>query len=256
VILNLVLNARDAIAGSGRLIIETREVDFHDRDLSGRTRPTAGAYVMLSIEDNGSGMDDETSSHLFEPFFSTKDSGRGTGLGLATVYGIVKQSNGYIEVDSKVGVGTVFRIYLPVTDEMPSGQELPQPSAKSGHETILVVEDDPGVQQVTISMLKGKGYRTLAASDAETALELCRTYNGTIHLLLTDVIMRGMNGRRLAELAVRIRPELAVLFMSGYTADVINRHGFESGIHLLEKPFSPDQLLTKVRELLQSKASA
>jgi len=251
VILNLVLNARDAIQGSGRLIIATADVEFSDHDVRGRPGAETGAYVMLSIHDTGHGMDEETTSHLFEPFFSTKEKGQGTGLGLATVYGIVKQSNGYIEVDSRIGEGTTFRIYLPVTSEKPSGQDAPQPAAKYGHETILVAEDDPGVREITISMLKGKGYQTIAASDGEEAVEICRQYEGPIHLLLTDVIMRRMAGGRLAELAVRIRPELTVLFMSGYTADIINRQGLGAAIHLIEKPFSPEQLLAKVQELLQ-----
>ncbi len=251
VILNLVLNARDAIAGNGHLTIATANVELTDHDVLIRPGARAGACVMLLIRDTGSGMDEETRSHLFEPFFTTKEPARGTGLGLATVYGIVKQSDGYIEVDSAPGEGTSFRIYLPVTSEKPEPPEPQRSASRAGAETILVAEDDPDVRGITVAMLKAQGYETLEASDGEEAAEICRQHKGPIQLLLTDVIMRRMDGRRLADIAVRLLPNLRVLYMSGYTADILGRQGaLEPGLHLIEKPFSPEQLLSKVRELL------
>jgi PAS domain S-box-containing protein len=253
IIMNLVVNARDAMPKGGRLSLETTNVELDD----GYTRPyaslTPGHYVMLAISDTGCGMDAETQSHIFEPFFTTKGQGKGTGLGLSTAYGIVKQSGGIINVYSEVGRGTTFRVYLQRVDEpMPEG---PKPEEKTapavGTETILLVEDEPAVRSLAHMALQSKGYSVLVAGEYIEAMTLARQHVGDIHLLLTDVIMPGLNGRELAHLLSALRPTMKVLFISGYTADAIAQHGIlDEGVAFLPKPFTPRELLRKVRETL------
>jgi CheY-like chemotaxis protein len=212
-----------------------------------------GRYVVLSVTDNGTGMSAETQTHIFEPFFTTKEVGKGTGLGLATVYGIVKQSGGSIWVYSELGKGTTFRIYLPRVDELVSAEEderahRPVPM---GSETILLVEDENMVRDLVREILEEYGYEVLTASNGIAGLELCRNFEGRIHLLITDVVMPHMSGRELAESISAIRPETRVLYMSGFTDDAVVRHGvLADDMCFIQKPFSPEALATKARKLL------
>ena len=254
VILNLVVNARDAMPGGGTLVIETGNVVLDDAYLRRHVDAVAGPHVMLAVSDTGAGMDEATKSRLFEPFFTTKEKGRGTGLGLSTVYGIVKQNGGNIWVYSEVGRGTTFKIFLPCATDA-AAPSLPRPvsvSTGKGTETILLVEDDDQVREVVLSILRRDGYRLLEARDAEAALLISEQWQGNIHLLLTDVVMPKMNGRELAKNLVAQRPDTHVLFMSGYTQNVIIHHNvLDAGLVLLQKPFTPDALLKKVREVLE-----
>jgi len=213
--------------------------------------------VMLAVSDAGCGMDKEILSRIFEPFFTTKEPGKGTGLGLATVYGIVKQASGYVWVYSEVGRGTTFKIYLPRIDEpaaAPAVQEAPLRSMK-GSETILLVEDEGSLRAIAREILEEEGYRVLEAAGANEAIEMARRHPEQIHLLVTDVVMPGMNGRALAESLVATRPELRVLYMSGYTDDVIAHRGvLESGALVLEKPFTVQAFLARVRMALGERA--
>jgi PAS domain S-box-containing protein len=256
VLLNLAVNARDAIGGGGWLRLETANVEVtgDGADPAGRL---AGRYVMLAVADNGCGMDDEVKSHIFEPFYTTKELGRGTGLGLATVYGIVRQSGGFIEVDSRVGQGTTFRIYLPSAreeQEQPREVEASE-QTRSASGTILVVEDDPAVRQLTCTILAGGGYQVLEAGGAEQARELAGTFTGPIDLLLTDVVMPGDSGSVLAADMVKLRPSTRTLFVSGYSDGELSRRGeLLPGIELLEKPFGPEELRRKVHQVLNGPA--
>jgi CheY-like chemotaxis protein len=208
---------------------------------------------MLAVSDNGVGMDAETQSHIFEPFFTTKEQGKGTGLGLATVYGIVRQSGGYVSVYSEPGVGATFKIYLPAVEDVPTAQLVPVASPRGGTETILVAEDEPAVRNLARRILESHGYEVIVASDAEEAITMSRGFDGRIHLLLTDVIMPGMSGPQLADRISSERSDARVLFMSGYTDTAISHHGvLEPGIWYLQKPFSPVGLAEKVREVLDS----
>jgi PAS domain S-box-containing protein len=252
VIMNLAVNARDAMPQGGKLTIETANVTVDVR--SNRTAPAEpGDYVMLSVSDTGSGMDAETQSHIFEPFFTTKGT-KGTGLGLSTVYGIVKQSGGYIWVSSEPNRGTTFRIYLPrVTKAEGAAVEAPAAwtEVRRGHETILLVEDESTVRALTRQYLETLGYKVFEAPDATVALQISSAHDGPVHLLLTDVIMPGMNGRELAQRIVSARPEIRVLYMSGYSENVIGHDGtIEPGINLLQKPFALPMLKTKIRQVL------
>jgi CheY-like chemotaxis protein len=205
------------------------------------------------VSDDGSGMDEATSAHIFEPFFTTKDIGRGTGLGLATVQGSIMQNGGFIDVDSKPGRGTTFFIYLPryLGPAGPAAARDEAPPLLWGHETVLVVEDEPSILTMTVSMLERQGYTVLAAGSPEAAIPLAAGYAEPVHLLITDVIMPGMNGRDLAAALQAVRPQLKCLFMSGYATDVIAHRGvLESGRQFIQKPFSRAELLTRVQEVL------
>jgi len=253
ILANLCVNARDAIRGVGKIGIETANVVL---DKASRPDPpefVPGEYVSMAVSDNGCGMDGETLERLFEPFFTTKGVGEGTGLGLATVYGIVKQNNGFIDVDSKPGRGTTLKIYLPrhATRVEKSREEDSGPLPGGGHETVLLVEDEPSILAMTSAMLKHLGYTALTAAAPEEALRLAEEHAGEIHLLVTDVIMPKMNGRELATKLQSLYPHMACLFMSGYTANVIAAHGvLDDGMHFIQKPFSMRGLGTKVREAL------
>lgn len=247
VILNLAVNARDAMPNGGRL---TLEVGFAEAD--GDLQP--GPFALLAVRDTGCGMNPEIMTQIFDPFFTTKSEG--TGLGLATVHGIVKQSGGSIWVDSEVAQGTTFKIYFPLSDQArtrPVGPTLP-PSATVNDETILLVEDDPQVRVIVARMLEGTGYRVIAASDGEEALRQAGSVNGRIDLLLSDVVMPGIGGRELAERLREVQPEAAVLHMSGYTDDAVIRRGvLERGAAFIEKPFSAAELGRRVRQLLDAR---
>jgi PAS domain S-box-containing protein len=254
VIVNLAVNARDAMPNGGRLTIETANVMLDEAYSALHLDMPPGEYVQLAVSDNGTGMNDEVKARLFEPFFTTKASGQGTGLGLATVFGVVKQSRGHIRCYSEVGVGTTFKIYLPCAEGVtaPVTREeigdLPR-----GNETILLVEDDPAVRDLTAHLLRQQGYTVLEAADDQSALRLDREHSGPIHLLLTDVVIPGANGKILAGELQQIRPELKVLFMSGYTDNTIAHHGvLEPDIAFLSKPFTATSLTRKVREVLDS----
>lgn len=254
VIMNLVVNARDAMPKGGKLSIETSNVYLDESYARDHVSVEPGEYVMLAISDTGCGMDEETRLRIFEPFFTTKESGKGTGLGLSMVYGIVKQSGGNIWVYSEAGRGTTFKIYFPrVTAEAVEYKrsngvvETPK-----GCETILLVEDAELVRTLARQVLETAGYRVLEAASAEAALKLCETINGTrIDLLLTDVVMPGMSGNDMSKILIAKQPNMPVLYMSGYTDDAIVQHGvLEAGINFLQKPFSPGSLALKVREVL------
>ena len=252
IIMNLAVNARDAMPGGGRLTIETANVDMDETYLQAHPPAQAGRYVMLAVSDTGTGMDARTQAHIFEPFFTTKASGKGTGLGLATVYGIVKQSGGFIWVYSEPGHGTTFKIYFPWAGEPTQRRAaVPVATPRQGTETVLVVEDAASVRTVMRQGLERYGYTVLEAPDGDTALQLAAKHHGPIHLLLTDVVMPGVSGRQLADQLVRLRPGIKVLYASGYTDDAIIHHGIlEPGIAYLQKPFTRDALARTVREVL------
>jgi nitrogen-specific signal transduction histidine kinase/ActR/RegA family two-component response regulator len=252
VVMNLCVNARDAMPDGGLLRIETANVELGAGHVEHETI-APGRYVMLAVSDTGSGMDKETLSKIFEPFFTTKEEGKGTGLGLAMVYGIVKQAGGYVGVLSKVGQGTTFKIYLPRIDEPQTELDLEAeaPMAPRGWETILLVEDEGSLRSIAREILEEHGYRVIDASGPDAAIEIAHRLPETIHLLVTDVVMPRMNGRVLAESLVAGRPHLRILYMSGYTDDIIAHRGvLESGTQLLEKPFTARALLERVRAVL------
>src|SRR6201993_347505 len=258
VIMNLAVNARDAMPSGGKLTIETANITLDEEYARVHAPLHAGDYVMASISDTGAGMDAETQSHIFEPFFTTKGT-KGTGLGLSTVYGIVKQSGGYIWVFSEVGKGTTFKIYLP---RVPSVEEpLVQPAVsrsqfqkvEPGTETTLLVEDEANLRYLARQYLEKQGYKVIEAADGAVAMQIAVAHEGVIHLLLTDVIMPGMNGRELAQRISEIRPNVKVLYMSGYTENVIGHNGtLDAGVRLLQKPFNLRDLKDKVREVLDA----
>jgi two-component system cell cycle sensor histidine kinase/response regulator CckA len=252
VVMNLCLNARDAMPDGGLLRIETANVELDAGHAAEHEPIVAGRYVMLAVSDNGCGIEKEILSKIFEPFFSTKAPGKGTGLGLATVYGIVKQAGGYVWVYSELGQGTTFKIYLPRIDEPAAAPEVqPAPMPSKGWETILLVEDEGSLRAIAREILEEHGYRVIEAAGADEAIGIASRHPEPIHLLVTDVVMPGMNGRALFESLVAARPELRVLYMSGYTDDVIAHRGvFESGTLLLAKPFTALALLGRVRAAL------
>ena len=254
VIMNLVVNARDAMPSGGRLLIETSNVELDSTYAQDHATVRPGRYVMLAVTDNGIGMTADTVAHIFEPFYTTKGSGSGTGLGLSTVYGIVKQSGGYIWVYSEPGKGTTFKVYLPRVDdrmEVSSTAEIPKHAARDGNETILLVEDEPAVRELTHMVLSGRGYSVLEALNPQDAERLAESHGSEIHLLLTDVVMPGISGRDLARRLTARHPNLRVLYMSGYTYNVIAEDGtLEEGLSFLQKPFTPQILTQKVRETL------
>jgi PAS domain S-box-containing protein len=257
VIMNLAVNARDAMPSGGKLTIETSNLSLDQEHARFLPPLIPGNYVMLAISDTGAGMDSETQSRIFEPFFTTKGT-KGTGLGLSTVYGIVKQSGGYIWVSSEPGKGTTFKIYLPrVAESVESPAQIvaaPESLApEPGTETILLVEDEANLRYLARQFLEKQGYRVIEAADGAVAMQIAVAHEGVIHLLLTDVIMPGMNGRELAQRIAEIRPNVKILYMSGYTENVIGHNGMlDAGVRLLQKPFNLRDLKTKVREVLDA----
>jgi PAS domain S-box-containing protein len=259
VIMNLVVNARDAMPKGGRLTVETFNVDLDSTYARDHVSVKPGSYVMLAVSDTGIGMNPETVAHIFEPFYTTKESGQGTGLGLSTVYGIVKQSGGYIWVYSEPGKGTTFKVYLPrVTAQVDSKPEVMQlPAAGKGSETILLVEDEEAVRELATRILSAKGYSVVAAKSTREAEDFSEKYTGQIHLLLTDIIMPGTSGRELARRITERHPKTRVLYMSGYTDNVLAQGGvLEAGLSFLQKPFTPGALAQKVRDVLDSPVHA
>jgi two-component system, cell cycle sensor histidine kinase and response regulator CckA len=255
VIVNLAVNSRDAMPKGGKMTIETADVELDSSYVVGHDIVQPGRYVMLAVTDSGSGMSEEVKAHLFEPFFTTKEVGKGTGLGLATVYGIVKQSGGYIWVYSEPGKGTTFKVYLPRVDAAPEAQaELPTPANLTGTETILLVEDEEGVRRLAREVLQRQGYRVIEAARGDEALAmLMRESPDTVRLLISDIVLPGMSGPDLHERVRRLRPEVDVLFMSGYTDRAVQaQEVFPPGTAFLQKPFTPIALARKVREVLDS----
>ena len=254
VLMNLAVNARDAMPQGGKLTIKTANIDIDEEYASHHVSVRPGRYVMLSVSDSGSGMDEATQARIFEPFFTTKEVGKGTGLGLSTVYGIIKQSGGNIWVYSEVGKGTTFKIYLPRADqEFETIEDSVSDDLPVGTETILLVEDEEMVRHMTREILQLSGYRVIEAMHGVDALQVCKLHDGPIQLMLTDVVMPQMGGRVLAEQAAQLRPEMRVLYMSGYTDDAIVHHGvLDKNMAFIEKPFPPDALARKVREVLDA----
>lgn len=255
VVMNLAINARDAMPKGGRLTIEASNVEIGADVPHTPTVVSPGKYVMLAVTDNGCGMKEDVRAHIFEPFFTTKEKGKGTGLGLATVYGIVKQSGGYIWVYSEPDVGTTFKIYLPRIDEEEAMSAASADAAAAtfprGSEVVLLVEDEKGVRELTREYLETSGYTVLEAIDGHSALDAARMHNGPIHVLITDVVMPGLSGRDLGEEIAKLRPSIKVLYMSGYTDQSAFRNGIlDKGSELLQKPFGMSTLASKVREVL------
>jgi CheY-like chemotaxis protein len=252
VLMNLAVNARDAMPQGGKLAMETSNMEIQEdeaRDLD----LAAGRYVMLRVTDSGNGMDAVTLAHIFEPFFTTKPMGKGTGLGLSTVYGIVKQSGGGIQVESEPGSGTAFRIYLPATEgsSIKQGDRMAQTQVAGGSETILIAEDEPDLRELSRIFLESYGYRVLEAGSAEQAIRTAEEFGARIHLLLTDVIMPGMSGRQLADNILQRDPHTKILYMTGYTDDMVVQHKvLEPAVQLLQKPFTRAELAVKVRSTL------
>jgi len=252
-LMNLAVNARDAMPHGGRLTIETANVALDETYAHMHLGVQAGDYVRLMVQDSGCGMDIDTQTHIFEPFFTTKGPGKGTGLGLSTVYGIVTQSGGYIGVSSTHGQGTTMTIDLPRVEDSLSDPtpNLPQMTPPQGTETVLLVEDEGTVRSVAREVLQMVGYTVLEAASGEEALQRVEQHSGAIDLLVTDVVMPGMNGRELAARLMVNYPSAQVLYLSGYTDEAIAHHGvLQAGIELLHKPFTPDVLARRVREVL------
>jgi two-component system, cell cycle sensor histidine kinase and response regulator CckA len=254
ILINLAINARDAMPNGGELFISTSNVDLDEEYCATHVEIQPGSYVMLEVRDTGYGMSGEVKTHLFEPFFTTKPKGRGTGLGLATIYGAVKQANGSIEVDSEEGEGAIFRIYLPRLAAPAEPLERESPFAlgmPGGEETILLVEDERIVRELAIKILKRLGYNVLSATDGAQAIDVAKEYKDHINLLMTDVVMPGMNGRQLADHLIGLHPEMKILYTSGYTDAAISHHGMiEEDLNFIAKPYSLHDLAIKIRSLL------
>ena len=258
VLMNLVVNARDAMPKGGRLMIETANVEVDEHYAQIRPEVVPGHYAMTAVSDTGCGMDQALQARVFEPFFTTKEPGKGAGLGLATVYGIVKQSGGYIYVYSELGRGTTFKIYLPLTTEEPTAAPPSKLTpAPGGTETVLLVEDEEGLRNLLNSTLEEKGYTVLSAVHGKEALHVAQKFMGRIDLLLTDVIMPEMGGRALAEQFAALHPDAKVLFMSGYTDDMVMRNGvLEADVEFLQKPYAMATLLHKIRAVLDRRSKS
>lgn len=250
VVMNLATNARDAMPGGGKLVVETANVEFEDETSAMKVGVKPGNYVMLAISDTGIGMDGETRSRLFEPFFTTKKPGQGSGLGLSTVYGIVKQSDGHITVYSQVGAGTIFEIYFPRIAESEEKLHSGKRREQMGSETILLVDDEEGVRKLVFAILQSHGYEVIEANNGQTALAAYEKNKHKIDLVLTDVVMPLMNGFELGERLCEERPEIKILYMSGYRDNPIGNSPGEANRAFLHKPFTPDTLVQKVRQLL------
>jgi|HubBroStandDraft_6_1064221.scaffolds.fasta_scaffold00376_13 two-component system cell cycle sensor histidine kinase/response regulator CckA len=253
VVMNLAVNARDAMPEGGKLTITIASAELDEVTIRQHPEANSDTYIMLQVSDTGCGMDPETQLRIFDPFFTTKGIGKGTGLGLSTVYGVVKQSGGYISVHSELGRGTSFKIYLPRVDESIGNASPDDDAEKSlmGSETILLVEDADALRELACELLEDAGYTVLAAANSMEAIQLAEKHNGSIQLLLTDVVMPGMGGMKLAEQMTRIHPGIKVLYVSGYTDDAIAHHGvLDSGVALLQKPFTKNSLTSKLREVL------
>ena len=254
ILANLAVNARDSISGVGKIIIETGKAELDEAYCSQYPGFVPGQYILLAVSDNGCGMDKETCEQIFQPFFTTKEVGKGTGMGLATVYGIVKQNNGFINVYSEPEKGTTFRIYLPWFEEEGVAIDKPRTHAEplTGTETVLFVEDEEGLLKLGKVMLERLGYKVLTAGTPGQAIRLVEEHTSDIHLVLTDVVMPEMNGGDLWQRLSDIRPGMKYLFISGYTANVIAHRGIlDEGVNFLQKPFSINDLAAKVREALE-----
>jgi CheY-like chemotaxis protein len=259
VIMNLAVNASDAMSGGGKLTIETANAELGEDYAEAHQPVAAGQYVMLAVTDTGVGISPEIRPRIFEPFFTTKEPGKGTGLGLATVYGIVKQSGGYIWVYSEPGRGATFKVYLPRVDAPVESLAPARPveGTTAGTETILLAEDDEQLRKLVRGLLDRMGYRVLSAAGAEDALGQAREHRGHIHLLLSDIVMPGEGGHQLARRLAETRPAIRALFMSGYTDAAIVDHGIlERGLHYLQKPFTPAVLARRVRDVLDAEEDA
>lgn len=255
IVMNLAVNSRDAMPSGGRLVLETANVELDEAYAARNTGVTPGPHVMLAVSDTGVGMTADTKARMFEPFFTTKEVGKGTGLGLATVFGIVQQSGGSVSAESEPGKGTTFRLYFPRVDVVADVQADARPDgrARSGTETILLVEDDAGVRGLARSVLRRAGYRVLEAETGDAAIAMCASHPEDIDLLVTDVVMPRMSGRQLAERLRPLRPEMKVLFMSGYADDVSFQQGvLDAGVAFLQKPLMPESFSQKVREVLDA----
>ncbi|MEW6736293.1 MAG: response regulator [Acidobacteriota bacterium] len=252
VILNLAVNARDAMPQGGKLAIETSQVELDETIVEIMPEIKPGRYILLAVSDSGCGMDEATKAQLFEPFFTTKELGKGTGLGLATVYGTIKQFGGYIYIYSNPGQGATFNIYLPAVEEAVAVGKVFEKNeeVKSGNETVLLVEDEEGVRSTTSLALQTCGYIVLEASQGEEAISICQQHPGPIHLLITDIVMPRMSGPQIAAHLIALRPQMRVLYVSGYAGSALSRHGIFEGVAFLQKPYSLDTLANKIREVL------